>query len=122
MKVRLALLLSALVAVFSLSAPSAFASGDDAVLAGSQFRLNPYTLEPGCYRADHITDVDSHILVNKNWDSSEEAHITVEDGSAFSVDQVLVPSPIDGYKVVNDFDTARSITIRTSIRARPRPG
>jgi hypothetical protein len=105
MKVRLALLLSALIAVFSLSAASAFASGDDAILPGSQFRLNPYTLEPACYRADHITDVDSHILVNKDWTSSEEAHITVGDGSAFSVDQVLVPSPIDGYNVVNDFDT-----------------
>jgi len=105
MQVRLALFLSALLAVFSLGAASAFASGDGALLPGSQFRLNPYTLEPACYRADHITDVDSHILVNNNWSSSEEAHITVEDGSAFSVDQVLVPSPIDGYNVVNDFDT-----------------
>jgi hypothetical protein len=105
MQVRLVLFVSALLAVFSLSAASALASGDDAILSGSQFRLNPYTLEPGCYRADHITDVDSHILVNKDWTSSEEAHITVEDGSAFSVDQVLVPSPIDGYRVVNDFDT-----------------
>jgi hypothetical protein len=105
MKVRLVLFVSALLAVFSLGAASAFASGDDAILPGSQFRLNPYTLEPGCYRADRITDVDSHILVNKNWSASEEAHITVEDGSAFSVDQVLVPSPIDGYKVVNDFST-----------------
>jgi hypothetical protein len=104
MKVRLVLLLSALVAVFSLSAASAFASGDDAIQPGSQFRLNPYTLEPGCYRADRITDVDSHILVDYSG-VSEEAHITVGDGSAFSVDQVLVPSPVDGYKVVNDFDT-----------------
>jgi hypothetical protein len=102
---RFGLLACMAIAALAVLSPTAWASGDDAILSGSQFRLNPYTLEPGCYRADHITDVDSHILVNKDWTSSEEAHITVEDGSAFSVDQVLVPSPIDGYRVVNDFDT-----------------
>jgi hypothetical protein len=106
MQVRLALFLSALLAVLGLSTAIASASGlpgDNAILSTSPFRLNPYTLEPSCYRADRITDVDSHMLFDSG--IAEEAHITVEDGSAVSVDQVLVPSPIDGYNVVNDFDT-----------------
>ena len=106
MQVRFALFMSALLAVFSLAAASAFASGlpgDSAVLSTSPFRLNPYTLEPSCYRADRISDVDSHVLFDSG--IAEEAHITVEDGSAVSVDQVLVPDPYGGYNVVNSFDT-----------------
>ena len=106
MQVRFALFLSALLAVFSIGAASAFASGmpgDQAVLSASPFRLNPYTLEPSCYRADRISDVDSHVLFDSG--IAEEAHITVEDGAAVSVDQVLVPDPYGGYRVVNTFDT-----------------
>ncbi len=107
MQVRFALFLSALLAVFSLAATSAFASGgvpgDDAILSTSPFRLNPRTLEPACYRADHITDVDSHVLFDSG--VAEEAHITVLDGSAISVDEALVPDPYGGYNVVDNFDT-----------------
>jgi hypothetical protein len=106
MQVRFALVLSALLAVFGLSAASALASGlpgDQAVLSTSPFRLNPRTLEPSCYRADYITDVDSHILFDSG--IAEEAHITVNDGASVSVDEVLVPDPHGGYNVVDSFDT-----------------
>jgi hypothetical protein len=101
MQVRFALFLSALLAVFSLAAASAFASGDDAILPGSPFRLNPTTLEPSCYRADHIADVDKHLVFDDGF--TTEAHVTVGDGAAVSIDQLLVPGQHSGYVVYNTF-------------------
>jgi hypothetical protein len=101
MQVRFALFLSALLAVFSLAAASAFASGDDAIMAGSPFRLNPFTLEPSCYRADHIADVDHHVVFDDGF--TTEAHVTVGDGSSVSIDQLLVPGQHSGYVVYNTF-------------------
>jgi hypothetical protein len=98
--------MSALLAVFSLAAASAFASGlpgDEAVLSSSPFRLNPHTLEPACVRADYISDVDSHIVFDSG--IAEEAHITVGDGAAVSIDEALIPDPHGGYRVVDSFDT-----------------
>jgi hypothetical protein len=101
MQVRFALFVSALLAMLSLGAASAFASGDDAVLAGSPFRLNPHTLEPSCFRADYIADVDTHIVFDDGF--TTEAHVTVNDGSAVSIDQLLVPGKNSGYVVYNTF-------------------
>jgi hypothetical protein len=101
MQFRLALFVSALLAVFSLSAASAFASGDDAILSSSPFRLNPGTLEPGCYRADHLADVDWHLVFDNGY--TTEAHVTVGDGSPVSIDQLLVPGYRSGYVVYNTF-------------------
>lgn len=109
MKIRLALLVSALLAVFSLSAASALASG------GSSFRLNNHTLESGCFMPDAYghwgnVDIDNHLVTAKSSHMdgyghlSEEVHITVSDGAPFSIDQVLVPGSGDGYRVVNTFD------------------
>lgn len=70
------------------------------------FRLNDNTLEPGCFVPGRNApiDVDSHLVIGVDG-LSEEAHVTVSDGASFSVDQVLVPSPTDGYNVINTFDT-----------------
>lgn len=106
MQVRFALFLSALLAVFSLSAASAFGSGlsgDQAILSQSPFRLNPSTLEPSCFRADYKSDVSSHILFDDG--IAEEAHIKVDSTSPVSIDEVLVPDPYGGYNVVDAFDT-----------------
>src|SRR4029453_4606058 len=89
MQVRLALFVSALLAVFSLGAAAAFASGDEAVLNTSPFRLNPHTLEPSCFRADYVSDVDSHLIFDEG--VTEEGHVTVRDGASVSIDQLLVP-------------------------------
>jgi hypothetical protein len=110
MQVRFALFLSALLAVFSLSAASAFASGlgDVAVKQDApKFRLNPYTLEPGCFLVGSHSrhngvDVDGQIDVTQ---LVEEGQITVKPGTSFSIDQVLVPGEHSGYRVVNVFDT-----------------
>jgi hypothetical protein len=110
MQVRLALFLSALLAVFGLSAAIASASvfGDVAVKQDAPtFRLNPYTLEPGCFqvgsgRSHNGVDVDSAIDVTQ---TTKEAQITVKDGTNFSIDQALVPGKHSGYVIYNKFDT-----------------
>jgi hypothetical protein len=106
MKVRFALFMSALLAVFSIGAASALALPGDHAISASNFRLNDYTLEPGCFipHRNAPVDVDSHLVFGVD-SVTGEAHLTVSDGAAFSIDQVLAPSPIDGYRVVNEFDT-----------------
>ncbi|HEY7621748.1 MAG TPA: hypothetical protein VH834_18350 [Solirubrobacteraceae bacterium] len=110
MQVRLALFLSALVAVFSLSAASALASGlpgDRAIDSSSPFRLNEYTLEPGCFIPGRgPVDLDSHLNLTylSSGQIARELHVTVDDDSPVNVDQVLVPSAFDGYKVYNKFE------------------
>jgi hypothetical protein len=101
MQVRLALFVSALLAVFSLGAAAAFASGDEAVLNTSAFRLNPHTLEPSCFRADYVSDVDSHLIFDNG--VTEEGHVTVQNGASVSIDQLLVPGSHSGYTVYNVF-------------------
>jgi hypothetical protein len=110
MQVRLALFLSALLAVFGLSTALASASslGDVAVKNDSPtFRLNPYTLEPGCFLVGSHSrhngvDVDSAIDVTE---VSKQAQITVKPGTNFSIDQALVPGRHSGYVVYSTFDT-----------------
>ena len=109
---RLALVASASVVALGISAGTASAQylhiGDAAVSSDSPvFRLNPYTLEPGCFRPGmgrlhHGVDVDSHIDVTQ---TTTEAHVAVRSGANFSVDQVLVPGERSGYAVYNEFDT-----------------
>jgi hypothetical protein len=109
---RLALVAAASVAALGMSAGTASAQflnlGDAAVSNDSPvFRLNPNTLEPGCFqpgmgKLHHGVDVDSHIDVTQ---TTKEAHVTVRSGANFSVDQVLVPGVGSGYAVYNDFDT-----------------
>lgn len=78
--------------------------GEDTAVAqaaGDNFRLNTYTLEPGCDTANRW-ETDRHIDIG---DDNKSLHITVSPGEDFSIDQVLVPGRHTGYNVVNEFDT-----------------
>jgi hypothetical protein len=58
-------------------------------------------------RGDDV-DIDTHIDLKSLVDGDgfvKEMHVTVDDDAPFSVDQVLVPSWYDGYRVYNSFDT-----------------
>jgi hypothetical protein len=115
------LVISALTAAMALSAGPAFAlPGDSEINSSSPFRLDGRHLAPGCFVAgshgmwrynDRDVDVDSHLVFGwQEYDShggsiTEEIHVTVGDGAPFSVDQVLVASYGDGYKIYNEFDT-----------------
>jgi hypothetical protein len=101
------------VGVMAFASPAMALPGDDAVLRQAPFRLNPTTLEPGCFIPGRgNVDLDSHIDLTSlaDGDIVRELHVTVRDGAAFSVDQVLVPSATDGYKVYSTFDTGTSGT------------
>ena len=108
MSFRLALGVS--VAAMALAVPAAAMAvpGDPGISnpVPGVFRLNDRTLEPACFvpGRNAPVDVDTHVLVGPTAITSE-IHINVDDGANFSIDQVLVPSTTDGYKVVNTFDT-----------------
>ena len=98
-----------------VGASSAYAlAGDQAIDGSSPFRLNPYTLEPGCFAWSHRSDVDldDHIDLTAlvDGDLVEELHVTVDDGAKYSVDQVLVAGRFAGYRIYNTFDTGTSGT------------
>jgi len=105
------------VGALAASASFVFASsamalpGDAGVQSSSPFRLNPYTLEPGCFIPGRgSVDLDSHLDLTYLSDAqiARELHVTLDDDAHFSVDQVLVPSVIDGYQIYNTFDTGTS--------------
>lgn len=98
-----------------VGASSAYAlAGDAAIDDQSPFRLNPYTLEPGCFAWSHrsAVDLDDHIDLTAlvDGDLVEELHVSVATGSAYSVDQVLVAGKNAGYRIYNTFDTGTSGT------------
>ena len=109
MRFRLALFSSALAATLAVGTSAAFADGgfgDKAVAEDAPtFRLNPYTLEPGCYLAKDLAD--AHVDFG---DTVKSAHIKVRPRADFSVDQALVPGKDSGYVVYNTFDTGTSST------------
>src|SRR3954447_9195927 len=101
------------VAAMAFTSSAMALPGDEAVQSQAPFRLNPTTLEPGCFIPGRgNVDLDSHIDLTALADGSivRELHVTVRDGAAFSVDQVLVPSSMDGYNLYNTFDTGTSGT------------
>jgi hypothetical protein len=97
-----------------VSAGPAFAlAGDQAIDDSSPFRLNPYTLEPGCSSwGNRSVELDDHIDLTAlvDGDLVEELHVSVDDDAAFSVDQVLVAGKYAGYRIYNTFDTGTSGT------------
>jgi hypothetical protein len=106
-----ALAAGATVAAMGIGASTASAFpdlGDAGVLSNAPvFRLNPETLEPGCFlpgmgRWHDGAAVDAHIDVTER---IKQVHIKVRDGANFSIDQVLVPGKRSGYAVYNLFDT-----------------
>ena len=107
MRFRLVLFLSALAATFAVGTTASLADssyGDKAVADDvPTFRLNPYTLEPGCYLARDLAD--AHVDFG---DSVKSAHIQVRPRANFSVDQALIPGKKSGYVVYNAFDTGTS--------------
>ena len=95
MRFRLVLFLSALAATFAVGTTASLADssyGDKAVADDvPTFRLNPYTLEPGCYLARDLAD--AHVDFG---DSVKSAHIKVRPRANFSVDQALIPGKKSG--------------------------
>jgi hypothetical protein len=89
-------------------ASPALAAGDVAVKDDApKFRLNPYTLEPGCFQLGsgykyRDVEADTHIDVTQ---LVKEAHIAVDPDANFSIDQALIPGKNSGYRVYSTFDT-----------------
>jgi hypothetical protein len=100
--------LAAGVGLMAFATPAMADLGDVAVKQNApEFRLNPYTLEPGCFQVGsgykyRDVEVDSHIDVQEN---TKQAHITVDPDANFSIDQALIPGRDSGYNVYNTFDT-----------------
>lgn len=100
---------AASVGAMAFATPALALPGDDAIDSQSPFRLNSYTLEPGCTTRAHL---DSHIDIAAlvDGDLVEELHVTVGHDSPVSVDQVLVAGKYAGYRIFNTFDTGTSST------------
>lgn len=100
--------LAAGVGLMAFATPAMANFGDIAVKQDSpKFRLNPYTLEPGCFQLGdgyryRDVEADTHIDVTQ---LVKEAHISVDPDANFSIDQALIPGKHSGYKVYNTFDT-----------------
>jgi hypothetical protein len=100
--------LAAGVGLMAFASPAMAGYGDFAVKDDApKFRLNPLTLEPGCFQLGvsftyRDVDADAHIDVQQ---LVKEAHISVDPGANFSIDQALIPGKNSGYKVYNTFDT-----------------
>jgi hypothetical protein len=98
------------VAVLGVSAAASFGAvgnpyadgGDVAVDSASPgvFRLNPDTLEPGCYLAGRLAGARVDF-----GDTVKEARLTVRPNQNFSIDEALVPGKHSGYSVIDTFDT-----------------
>ena len=125
MRFRLALFTSALAATLAVGTAAASADGGfgDKAVADDvpTFRLNPYTLEPGCYLATGLAD--AHVDFG---DTVKSAHIKVRPKADFSVDQALVPARTPGTSSTTRSTPGPALRTRTSIPIRPastsRPG
>jgi hypothetical protein len=100
--------LAAGVGLMAFASPAmASGFGDIAVKDDSpRFRLNPLTLEPGCFQLGdgyryRDVDADTHIDVEE---LLKQAHVTVEEDANFSIDQLLIPGKHTGYKVYDEFE------------------
>lgn len=88
MSTRVALFLSALLAVFALSTASAWAlPGDPGVASVAPFRLDA-GLEPSAYLANSPATPFVHVTLLPG---GREAHVKVDSGAGRKVDQVLIP-------------------------------
>lgn len=99
------------IGLMAFATPASAFSGDEAILDGSQFRLNPDTLEPGCHLASRMSSQHLDLTYLMQGQIAKELHIKVKGNAPFSVDQVLVPSKLDGYAVYDsEFDTGTITT------------
>jgi hypothetical protein len=123
MHFRLALGVSAIFAVLGLPSAALAVPGDRAISnpAPGVFRLDDGNLEPGCFVPGRgPVDLDTHLDLTtlSEGDIARELHVTVDSNSPINVDQVLVPSTIDGYKVYNTFEnTGRAADIGPNFTA-----
>ena len=120
---RLALVASASVVALGVTAGSASAHylhlGDAAVASDSPvFRLNPYTLEPGCFLPGmgRSTTASTSTPTSTSREAGQAGARPVRSGANFSVDQVLVPGALRATR-----STTASTPGRTRRRGR-RPG
>jgi hypothetical protein len=94
------------VGLMAFASPAGAFSGDEAILDGANFRLNPDTLEPGCFVGARMASTHIDLEYLAEGELAKELHISVKKDAPFSVDQVLVPSKYDGYAVYDtSFDT-----------------
>jgi hypothetical protein len=101
--------LAAGVGLMAFASPAGAFTGDEAILDGANFRLNPETLEPGCFVGARMASTHIDLEYLAEGDYVKELHISVKKDAPFSVDQVLVPSKFDGYAVYSSaFDTGTS--------------
>lgn len=95
--------------------------GDQAIDSQHPFRLDDRNLEPGCFEPGRgPVDLDSHLDLTFLMDGeiARELHVTVDEDSPVNVDQVLVPSRLDGYRVYNNFEnTGRAVDIGPNFTA-----
>jgi hypothetical protein len=105
-RTHLVLLVSTLVACLGGPSVAQALPGDPAIDSQSPFRLDDRNLEPGCFVPGRgPVDLDTHLDLTylMNGEIARELHVTVDHDSPVNVDQVLVPSAIDGYQVYNTF-------------------
>jgi hypothetical protein len=101
---------AAVTGLLAFGAGSAMAvPGDRAISnpAPGVFRLSDNNLEPGCFVPGRgPVDLDTHLDLTflSSGESVRELHVSVDSDSPINVDQVLVPSVRDGYRVYNEFD------------------
>ena len=115
------------VGAMAFASPALALPGDDAILSQSPFRLNPLTLEPGCKLAGAMDSTHLNLTYLATGEIAQELHISVANSAPFSVDQVLVPSKLDGYALYGKFDTGHDQQRRRrrsgpDRRAHVRPG
>lgn len=106
MKVKIALFISALMGMGVLAAPAMALPGDPAIDSSHPFRLDERNLEPGCFVPGRgPVDLDTHLDLTYLMDGqiARELHVTVDHNSPINVDEVLVPSALDGYQVYDQF-------------------
>jgi hypothetical protein len=108
MRFRLVLFVSALAALTGAGTAQA-AHGDRAISdpAPGEFRLDPYTLEPGCFSPRFVpsnidlSSFDLDVLPN------EELRVANHSGSqlfSYNIDEILVPADGGGYRVYDQFN------------------
>jgi hypothetical protein len=123
LRLRLALGVGAILTL-ALPASALAVPGDRAISnpAPGVFRLDDDNLEPGCFIPGRRApvEIDSHLDLTflMAGEIARELHVTNDDNSPINVDQVLVPSVIDGYKIYNTFEnTGRAADIGPNFTA-----
>jgi hypothetical protein len=118
---KLVSVVGTLMAMGVLASPAMALPGDPAIDSSNPFRLDEGDLEPGCFHPGRgPVDLDTHLDLTYLMDGAiaRELHVTVDATSPINVDEVLVPSLIDGYQVYDEFtNTGRAADIGPNFTA-----